>query len=1764
MKINNNFSNGKMNKDLDERLVPKGGYTDALNIRVLNTEGSDAGAIENTLGNKQLTFNQTSNSPITIGSVNDEANEKIYWFVVNSLGHSFIYEYDAKNTVTATVLRDTRDAANQVLNFNKDYKITGANIVLNTYDSKKLLIFTDGLNPPRSVNITRAKTFGENNFIEDDISLYKKPPRFAPLVTPFNTPTAFENSVKENFFAFAYRYKYLDGEYSAISSFSNYQFTPGDFDFDYATMENKAMVNIFNSYQIKFNTGDKRVTDIQIVFKMSQNPTCFIAETLNKQESGFIDDIEKSVIFSNKKIYKALPDDEISRIFDDVPLTAKAQEFIENRVVFGNITTQYDLKENESDAGFIATNYFAEKKSTTFEGSLGTVTFSSDKTEMTLDLSNVELEKDYYLYVGADLESDEDTSTDPSHFNGTAELDNAVKLSETYVNAAAFDDSADLQQLLSALSNNFASLVNTTPPPDSVTTQYGGFTLASSTSTSITIKAPKITYTIDNTPSDSSTADGDTSTKEEQFKFKSDSVFTIRESSNTISLKSNRSYEFGLVYLDEHGRYSTVLPSVVKEGNQSPEIFIPVENSIDLNQAELTVKHKPPYWADRYKFFIKMTKKLHFTLYSTIFYEDGLYRWVLLTGNNIGKVEEGTNLLVKSDDNGHLNREVKVKVLEVATKTKMDEEVKRFDSDDPDEGWIEGNRDAADNPIKEIPGVFMKIKPVGFKMDFDPNNFAEYNGSDHVPWGLSNSCRGHVNRTLPVDSEFGLAQVKGDSSGNTVYNHLTIGIGSRIKIAFEGWEGADADGDDGRYYNEEFVSGDAYVGDDTMSGFEKFLIAETAWEKPDGQTYYADPDNQFHLQFGTSGTANSNNNGIRHTVNVKSTEFTRKLERGWGEFKISLILVNGIIVFETDPDDNESEIFYETEECFEIAGGFHLGNKQNQTSSQDAKVLLSTGNCFVFGNGVESIQIRDERNSPFLDLDLRPNIALLEGYKRRNLETTLIHSSTINQMSSYNALNEFNASRGIRKNLDQGYGSIQKIFSREQDLIIFQEDRVSKVLFGKSLLHSADGSASLTKIESVLGQEVPFSGEYGISENPESFAFYAGRMYFTDANRGTVLRLGNDGITPISYYGMKSYFKSTLWQYKDAYNVGGFDPKHHQYVLSMNTDDKPAEALVYDCGSIVTKTIESGTTYNFVYKLGTTPGTATVSWNNFQSNSAMVWTVKVVYAGTTYPSSSGFVANAGSISFPVTTSNLSTNPTATVTITSGATSTGDITLGCPVAAQRKVTQIVINDRDEANQTIQNKYQVGTNAHWSEDDVFLASGLTRNQSFTGDVGSTYVPADGDQITVRSVKQLNYHTGDFNICNSLGYLISPSSGLTVDQIKALAEYPDIDTSESDSDNEVNKISFPFNESSPADNLYIVYNYIDALPNIVPDTITGITNGGSVVIDVLQNDTVPSPFTLTIQTPPTSGTATVNSDNTITYQHTAGTTLNDSFIYQVTRDGACQAVGTVSTQALALTVDTYIYFYFDSSGSMDDTGLALNEMANNSLKAEIQTIYAPGSSDNGSTEYDSHVTVSNTNHLGSQTTDKERTFQALRGPEALGAGNFPSDADNVIVLVFQDEASAGYHGSNFSDSQARTSTYTADVIGTGNPPTGGFKDFISTKNAGNSNYYRGGVFQVEGNTAYKPFLQAVFNGTGNYSGTNGLSSEFSQNVLRVEFDIEDTVVSGSTIDNNQAPFKPGSTTDRFDKWEYYYLYWVTKMLNDMGYTPAGSTWPVIKDDG
>ena len=71
--IKHQFTGGKMNKDLDERLIPKGEYRDAMNIQVSTSEGSDVGAVQNILGNSEIASQAgISSSAVCVGAIADE------------------------------------------------------------------------------------------------------------------------------------------------------------------------------------------------------------------------------------------------------------------------------------------------------------------------------------------------------------------------------------------------------------------------------------------------------------------------------------------------------------------------------------------------------------------------------------------------------------------------------------------------------------------------------------------------------------------------------------------------------------------------------------------------------------------------------------------------------------------------------------------------------------------------------------------------------------------------------------------------------------------------------------------------------------------------------------------------------------------------------------------------------------------------------------------------------------------------------------------------------------------------------------------------------------------------------------------------------------------------------------------------------------------------------------------------------------------------------------------------------------------------------------------------------------------------------------------------------------------------------------------------------------------------------------------------------------------------------------------------------------
>ena len=211
---------------------------------------------------------------------------------------------------------------------------------------------------------------------------------------------------------------------------------------------------------------------------------------------------------------------------------------------------------------------------------------------------------------------------------------------------------------------------------------------------------------------------------------------------------------------------------------------------------------------------------------------------------------------------------------------------------------------------------------------------------------------------------------------------------------------------------------------------------------------------------------------------------------------------------------------------------------------------LSWHNCFSFGNGVESDRIRDDFNTPSISNGFKASTVLIDQeYKEEHRKNGLIYSGIYNSTSGVNNLNQFIMAENITKDLNPTYGSIQKLFQRRISLIAFCEDRVIGINSNKDTLFNADGNAQLVASTNVLGDATPFVGDFGISKNPESFVKEGYRAYFTDRQRGAVLRLSMDGITPISEADMGNYFKKNLKQTDTL--IGTYDNYHKDYNLTL-------------------------------------------------------------------------------------------------------------------------------------------------------------------------------------------------------------------------------------------------------------------------------------------------------------------------------------------------------------------------------------------------------------------------------------------------------------------------------------------------------------------------------------------------------------------------------------------------------------------------------------
>ena len=178
----NNFTGGRMNKDIDDRLLPENEYRNAINLQISKSENSDVGALQTILGNELVVnFNTLTGSTDLdcIGYFVDTSNNRVFLFLTNYTSPStppyysptadnYIYVY---NVLQNTYIKLVEGA---FLNFSKNSPIIGVNLL------EDLLFWTDNRNQPRKINVTRALNSSTYYTIEDQISVAKLSPVYSP------------------------------------------------------------------------------------------------------------------------------------------------------------------------------------------------------------------------------------------------------------------------------------------------------------------------------------------------------------------------------------------------------------------------------------------------------------------------------------------------------------------------------------------------------------------------------------------------------------------------------------------------------------------------------------------------------------------------------------------------------------------------------------------------------------------------------------------------------------------------------------------------------------------------------------------------------------------------------------------------------------------------------------------------------------------------------------------------------------------------------------------------------------------------------------------------------------------------------------------------------------------------------------------------------------------------------------------------------------------------------------------------------------------------------------------------------------------------------------------------------------------------------------------------------------------------------------------------------------------------------------------------
>lgn len=249
----------------------------------------------------------------------------------------------------------------------------------------------------------------------------------------------------------------------------------------------------------------------------------------------------------------------------------------------------------------------------------------------------------------------------------------------------------------------------------------------------------------------------------------------------------------------------------------------------------------------------------------------------------------------------------------------------------------------------------------------------------------------------------------------------------------------------------------------------------------------------------------------------------------------------------------------------------HAANKQNQSDSLPALVEISEGTVYVrnrempISNVLPNTQViiekvEDPSYSDFYISNINDNgraNAEDTGQGRVRLGSRMRHSNKFIEGSSINGLNYFeNLSR---QDYNDNYGDIKLIKADGDRLLVFKQLITGWVPIYGRITQDKDNLSLLVTSPNFLNDFQSYDFEGGIGNHPESFASNASHKYFAIADQGIIVRLGGNGIEPISktfHLDKKAKEILTKASINGARIFGGFDNKNDHYIITIEGYDE--------------------------------------------------------------------------------------------------------------------------------------------------------------------------------------------------------------------------------------------------------------------------------------------------------------------------------------------------------------------------------------------------------------------------------------------------------------------------------------------------------------------------------------------------------------------------------------------------------------------------------